>query len=210
MKTDRSTAPRLPQIMTELQDITAFQDYRTESIRMADTVIREPLDLALSESELDHVTFAGNGRGCRFTDVIFKHCDFSGAVFDEASFCRCRFDSCRCLGTSFIRASFIDVTAEESVFTYANFSGSSMDRVKLAGCGFRESAFTMCTLKHVTLSRCDLGQAEFNDTKLAGLDLSDSEISGIMVKPADLKGVTVSRDQAVVFAQLLGIHVSDR
>jgi uncharacterized protein YjbI with pentapeptide repeats len=56
---------------------------------------------------------------------------------------------------------------------------------------------------------CDLSRCEFTDTKLADTDLSDSEIGGILVKPADLRGVTVNRDQAVVFAALLGINVKD-
>ena len=67
----------------------------------------------------------------------------------------------------------------------------------------------MCTLKQTGFQRCDLSRAELNDTKLAGLDLSSCEIGGIMVKPQDLSGLSVNRDQAVVFASLLGLNVTD-
>ena len=166
-------------------------------------------DLTFSECELDHAVFSGNGRGSRFTDVIFRGCDFSNAVLDEASFCRCLFDRCRMLGTSLIRASFRDVTVRDSVFDYANFSGSQWNTALLADSRFQEAALAICTLKQTGFQRCDLSRAELNDTKLAGLDVSDCEIGGIMVKPQDLTGLAVNRDQAVVFAALLGLKVTD-
>lgn len=212
MKKTEGSLPRSPMI-GELRDITCFekevQDMRAEGIRIADERIRDVTDLTASECEFDHVMFEGSGRGSRFTDIVFRGCDLSAAVFDEASFCRCRFENCRVLGTSLIRASFRDVTFAETVLDYANFSGSSFTGVRLDRCRLCEAALSMCTLKQTVFRECDLGRAEFTDTRLAGTDLSDSDISGILVKPSDLKGVTVNRDQAVVFAALLGIQVKD-
>ena len=42
---------------------------------------------------------------------------------------------------------------------------------------------------------------------MSGLDLSDSHIDGIMVDPENLRGLTVNEEQAVAFAELLGLNV---
>lgn len=212
MKADRTVRPRLP----EIRELQEFRDLRgilregsAEGVRFTEALPEDLRNLLFTECELDHAFFSGNGRGCRFTDVIFRGCDFSNAVLDETSFCRCLFEQCRMLGTSLIRASFRDVTVRDSVFDYANFSGSQWNTVQLADCRFQEAALAMCTLKQTGFHRCDLSRAELNDTKLAGLDFSDCEIGGIMVKPQDLTGLAVNRDQAVVFAALLGLNVTD-
>jgi len=212
MKQKDSGAPRLP-VIRELQDVTqlrtAAYDMRAEGIRVENDRVRDPADMQCEECEFRHVTFEGNGRGSRFTDVIFQNCDFSASVFDESYFCRCLFENCRLLGTSLVRASFRDVTIRESVMDYANLSGSSLNSVRMEHSRLAEAAVSMCTLKQIVFRECNLSRCELADTKLAGVDFSDSDISGIMVKPSDLKGVTVNRDQAVVFAALLGIHVKD-
>lgn len=212
MKRTAGHTPRLP-VIGELRDTehldTRSYDMRAEGIRLANQRISDPADLQCEECEFVHGTFEGNGRGSRFTDVIFRNCDFSAAVFDEAYFCRCLFENCRLSGTSLVRASFRDVTIRESVMDYANISASSLNSVRMEHCRLAEAAISMCTLKQTVFKECNLSRCELADTKLAGIDLSDCDISGIMVKPSDLKDVTVNRDQAVVFAALLGIHVTD-
>jgi uncharacterized protein YjbI with pentapeptide repeats len=212
MKRTAGHTPRLP-VIGELRDTehldTRSYDMRAEGIRLANQRISDPADLQCEECEFDHVTFEGSGRGSRFTDVIFRNCDFSAAVFDESGFCRCLFESCRLSGTSLVRASFRDVTIRESVMDYANISASSLNSVRMEHCRLAEAAIAMCTLKQTVFKECDLSRCELADTKLAGIDLSDCDISGIMVKPSDLKDVAVNRDQAVVFAALLGIRVTD-
>lgn len=212
MKRTAGHTPRLP-VIGELRDTdhlnTGSSDSRAEGIHLENERVTDPGDLQCEECEFDHVTFEGSGRGSRFTDVIFRNCEFPAAVFDESYFCRCLFENCRLSGTSLVRASFRDVTIRESVMDYANFSGSSLNSVRMENCRLTEAAISMCTLKQTVFRECDLSRCELADTKLAGIDLSDSDISGIMVKPSDLKDVTVNRDQAVVFAALLGIHVTD-
>ena len=212
MKRTAGHTPRLP-VIGELRKTehlnTRSYDMRAEGIHLENERVTDPGDMQCEECEFDHVTFEGSGRGSRFTDVIFRNCEFPAAVFDESYFCRCLFENCRLSGTSLVRASFRDVTIRESVMDYANFSGSSLNSVRMEHCRLTEAAISMCTLKQTVFRECDLSRCELADTKLAGIDLSDSDISGIMVKPSDLKDVTVNRDQAVVFAALLGIHVTD-
>ena len=50
-------------------------------------------------------------------------------------------------------------------------------------------------------------QAEFGGCRLAGMDFSTCSISGMLVSMVDLKGIIVNEEQAVVLAELLGIHV---
>ena len=132
MKRTAGHTPRLP-VIGELRDTerldTRSYDMRAEGIRLANQRISDPADLQCEECEFDHITFEGSGRGSRFTDVIFRNCDFSATVFDESGFCRCLFENCRLSGTSLVRASFRDVTIRESVMDYANISASSLNSV---------------------------------------------------------------------------------
>lgn len=202
-----------PPIIRSTQEITSLSeaedDLHIEGIRLRDTEIKEITAVSLSECELDHVVFSHDAASVTFMDVLFTGCDFSNAVFDEAMFRRCWFVRCRMLGTSFIKSTFHDVTIEECMCDYANFSGSRWENAELKNSRFADAAFSMCTLKNWYSGRSMFEHAEFADTSLSGIDFSDSIIDGIVVKAADLPGVTVNKDQAAAFAALLGMNVKE-
>ena len=57
------------------------------------------------------------------------------------------------------------------------------------------------------INTCNLSESEFINTSLATLDFSTCEIHQVIIPMEQLKGLTVSTEQAVQLAQLLGLKI---
>ena len=180
---------------------------RVEGVRLDNETIQELDADQFLECIWNRVNVSGSFRGTRFTDVIFDHCDFSNAVFDETSFVRCQFSQCRMTGISLIEAAFTDVTLEKCTCAYANLNCTRWNRASFDEVLFREAAFGESVLNGVTVQTCDFTGCELPGTSLKDVDLSDSVLQNIMIRPEDIKGAILSTEQAVICAQLLDVKI---
>ena len=69
------------------------------------------------------------------------------------------------------------------------------------------SSFNECSYRKVSYETCNLSESEFINTSLATLDFSTCEIHQVIIPMEQLKGLTVSTEQAVQSAQLLGLKI---
>lgn len=149
--------------------------------------------------------------GCDFThttlsDVRFEDCDFSGCRFDDAGLQRVSFRDCRALGARFDNAALEQVRIHGGCFDYANLSRTELKQCVLTG-SFREASFGGSVWKKSTVGGCDFTGSDWIRAQIGGLDFSTSEIGGTLFSLDGLKNVTVSAEQAVQLAKLLGLNI---
>ena len=72
---------------------------------------------------------------------------------------------------------------------------------------FSEASFSESKFKKTVLKDCEFTRADFMHADLNGMDFSDCGIDGAFFQLDRLKGITVSYEQAVSLAKLLGIKV---
>lgn len=144
-----------------------------------------------------------------FVDVLFRNCDFSGSRLTDCYFHRCAFLSVKGVGADFHESLFKEVRMEDSVFSYANFSGTSWESTVLNGCDLQESYLEECRLKKTELNRVKLNRANLFGTALRGLDLRSCEIEGILIsdEKKELAGAVVDLYQAAELARLMGLVI---
>ena len=71
----------------------------------------------------------------------------------------------------------------------------------------KNNSFNECQYKKVSYEECQLAESEFINTSLATLDFSSCDIQQIIVPVENLRGLTVSSEQAVALASLLGLKI---
>jgi uncharacterized protein YjbI with pentapeptide repeats len=172
-----------------------------------ETITGEIIDHSFSGCRFDHVTLPESMESCGYTDCLFVHCDFSNCRMQESAFRRCAFEDCRLIGTDLEDSFFEDIRFQHCSMRYASFGASRWKRGAILSSECSECSFTSCTFADMELSEDLFEQAEFGGCRLAGMDFSTCSISGMLVSTVDLKGIIVNEEQAVVLAELLGIHV---
>ena len=136
--------------------------------------------------------------GCKLAVV-----DETGKVLDT------KVISVKGVGADFHESLFKEVRMEDSVFSYANFSGTSWESAVLNGCDLQESYLEECRLKKTELNRVKLNRANLFGTALRGLDLRGCEIEGILIsdEKKELAGAVVDLYQAAELARLMGLVI---
>lgn len=159
------------------------------------------------ECVFDNVDF----RACTFRDVRFESCRFIRSVMDKGWLNRVDFTGCSAPGLSLLHARLAQVSARDTDLSYANLSEASVDRLRLTGCKLREAAVQRAKLKHVRLDACDLVRLDVYGTPLKGIDLSGCAFAAPVLSQdyRELRGATVSAEQAVALAQLLGVTIAE-
>lgn len=155
----------------------------------------------------DNVIFTADQRGLLFTDVKFHHCDFSNIRLSETVMHRCVFDSCRFTGCDLSTSVFEDVICKDSILSYANFSGSKMNRFAIRDCQADHSAFSNCRFAHIFFQNTRFTEAEFLNTPLKDVDFSTCDIAGFSVNINQLRGAVMNEEQAAACAAMLGIRI---
>ncbi len=111
------------------------------------------------------------------------------------------------MGTELAGAVMQDTVMEGCQGSYLNLNGSKLKRVTLKDMILEQAGMSMVEHSDISIENCNFTKSEWIDTKMDGLDLSDSQVDGIMVDPENLRGLTVNEEQAVAFAELLGLNV---
>ena len=120
---------------------------------------------------------------------------------------RCEFINCRLTGSDFSNSSIQNTLFKDNTARYANFSYSKFKSVNFINNQMMNSSFNECSYRKVSYDTCNLSESEFINTSLATLDFSTCEIHQVIIPMEQLRGLTVSTEQAVQLAQLLGLKI---
>ena len=181
---------------------------RIENQKFEDETCERSLNMKeFYECTFRNVRFTKDMKNCLFADAVFDHCDFSNINMNNTVFRRVQLRTCRLMGTELTAAVMQDTVMEGCQGSYLNLNGSKMKRVTLKDMILEQAGMSMVEHSDVSIENCNFTKSEWIDTKMNGLDLSDSQVDGIMVDPENLRGLTVNEEQAVAFAELLGLNV---
>lgn len=142
-------------------------------------------------------------------DVIFDHCDLSNADFSLGSIHRAVFKDSKMLGINLTEASLGNVLFEGCHANLSSFGFAKLKQVKFAACTLNNADFYDCEFQKVGFEQCELSEASFVNTTLKGIDLSTCTFSQLQVSLDNLTGCVITADQAVGFAQLLGLEIKE-
>lgn len=143
-------------------------------------------------------------------DLRVTGASLANATLSRSRWARVELVDCQLLGTRFTESRLTDVVFAECPADYAQFGGIITERVRFTGCRLRGAYFNDADLSGTVFEGCDLREADFSGAKLAGVDLRRSEITDIRVAPEQFRaGVTVTPDQALYLARLLGLVIAD-
>jgi uncharacterized protein YjbI with pentapeptide repeats len=143
------------------------------------------------------------------TDVIFEKCDLSNVDFSEAVIHRTEFIECKMIGTNLTGVTLRNVLFDSCLADYATFRFSNAKQMIIQDSFLRNADFCYSKLQKFQLFRSNIDQAQLSGTELDGIDLSDCEFNGLGVGLEDLKGCIISREQAYIFANLIGLIIND-
>ncbi|MBQ1531981.1 MAG: pentapeptide repeat-containing protein [Solobacterium sp.] len=181
---------------------------RIENLKFEDETCERSLNMKeFYECTFHNVRFTKDMKNCLFADAVFDHCDFSNISMNNTVFRRVRIRTCRMMGTELAGAVMQDTVMEGCQGSYLNLNGSKLKRVTLKDMILEQAGMSMVEHSDISIENCNFTKSEWIDTKMNGLDLSDSQVDGIMVDPENLRGLTVNEEQAVAFAELLGLNV---
>lgn len=169
------------------------------------------------EATFETVSF----RGCVFDGVDFTGCTLRDVRFSGCRFVRCAMDrtwldhvdfrDCSAPGLSLMKARLASVALLESDLSYANLSETSIDRLRVCGSRLVEAALQRSRVKHAAFDGSDLTRLDVFGTPLAGIDVSTCTFAAPVVSGNfhELRGLTVSPEQAIALADLLGVTVAE-
>lgn len=164
----------------------SIEDYVNLSQSTADGQTFEDINFGLITSYM---------RDAKYTDCLFRECEFSGlhmeqAKFDNSEFVDCRFDLTKLDDASFRNSSFRgeDVYLGSASmactdFTYSNLASVDFSRAYAPG-----SLFVECDLDKTNFSRSNLRGANFSRADALGSDFTGADLRGANFFRADLRG----------------------
>lgn len=140
-------------------------------------------------------------------DTIFENCDLSHLKMMDGIIHRCEFRNCRMTGSDLSNCAIQQTLFEENTARYANFSFSKFKKVNFIKNQLMNTSFNECQFNKVCYKENDLSESEFINTKLSGLNFSTCDIHNTIIPVDSLKGLTVSSEQAIQLAKLLGVNI---
>ena len=169
----------------------------------------------LSQSTADGQTFEGINFGlitsymqdAKYTDCLFRECEFSGlhmehAKFDNSEFVDCRFDLTKLDDASFRNSSFRggdiylgSASMACTDFTYSNLASVDFSRAYAPGslfveCDLDKTNFSGSNLRGANFSRTDARGSDFTGADLRGANFFRADLRGANFTSADLRGVS--------------------
>ncbi len=119
-------------------------------------------------------------RDAKFDGASLIECELSDAVFERTSFVEADLSPCRAERVRFANCSLDSMTATESYFRAARFSGCTLVKTLFEGSDLAEATFEGCKLDSVDMTRADLTEAQFT-----GSTIIDGWLEGVRAPRAN-------------------------
>ena len=114
------------------------------------------------------------------------------------------------IGASFEGSSLMSVGFTDCQMDYCNFSNTKAQQLMMQRCAMSENAFVSFKWKEWQVDGCRMHRCEFSDTPMKGMDVSTCEIGSWLIDLYSLRGLKVTQEQALIFAGLLGLQITDQ
>ncbi|TDQ40852.1 pentapeptide repeat-containing protein [Aureibacillus halotolerans] len=156
------------------------------------------------------VSFAENRwAGVDVQDVVFDQCDLSNLQLHEAVMHSVHFINCKMTGIDLSGATLRHVTFEGCVAPLSSFGFINTKDVRFQRCDLTQTEFFESTFVRTSIGECLLDEANFSQVDLGAMNLSNSSFERLTVTLDKLVGCTVSSEQAIGFAKMIGLRLSD-
>lgn len=142
----------------------------------------------------------------RFWHAVLTGCEFSGAIWTEASLDRVEFKDCRFKGCSLGLGEWKNVTLLNCQLDEVNFRQSKLTQVRFDNCRLHRADFSGSRMEDVEFASCDLAGAMFRGAQLSEVDLRTSKIAEI-ASADGLSGATVDNHQLIEIAHQMAAQL---
>lgn len=166
------------------------------------------VDLDLTEAEND---------GAVFEECTFRRAKFNASVHRNAAFVNCTFANCNFYDASFTGCKFVGSRFDRCTHDVMKVEGGNWSFVALPGADLHTASFTDVRMREADLAgaRCqggslrgvDLFGASLHRADLSRCDLRGSDLGGIDPESVELRGAIITVEQTVAIAQGLGLDV---
>ena len=156
-------------------------------------------------------------RGMVYTECTFKRVQFNCSKHQDGAFVNCTFQNCSFFDASFVECKLLGAKFDRCTFDLLRVSGGNWSHVLLATADLRTAHFETVKMREVDLAGarcqgavfrdCDLTSAWLSGAVMTTCDLRGSELAGIELEHVELRGAIITVDQAVVFAEAMGLDV---
>jgi fluoroquinolone resistance protein len=166
------------------------------------------IDLDLTEVENDGAVFEEcTFRRARFnasahTDAAFLNCTFRNCNFFDA-----RFTQCKLVGSMFDRCTFDIMKVVGGNWSLVGLPGADLRTASFSGVRMQEADLTGVRCQGSSLRDVDLSGAWLHSAQLSRCDLRGSNLVSLDPETAEIKGAIVTLDQAIVIAAALGLDI---
>lgn len=141
------------------------------------------------------------------TDCRIDQSNLANANWNESTWNCVEVNNSRLTGLKLNEVVFQDVVFADCRADYLQFQSVKCKRVKFSHCDLSNSYFQGANLSGVIFDQCNLSDTDFSEVILTGADLRGSNVEGLKIDSKNLRGVTVDINQAIYFAQLMGLKI---
>jgi fluoroquinolone resistance protein len=155
--------------------------------------------------------------GAVFENCTFRRCRFNTSVHTDSAFTGCTFAYCTFFDARFVRCKLVGSTFTGCEFDLVQVDGGNWGFVALAGAALGSTQWRGVRLTEADLDRVQAVGAVWRDldltgASLVGIDLRQADLRGSSLwsldpAAAQLSGAIVTPEQALVIAAALGLDV---
>ncbi len=159
----------------------------------------------------------GNNIGAIFNECTFRRTRFNASTHHSAAFLNCtfvscnffdsRFTECKAVGSMFDGCQFDHIQVIDGDWAFVGLPGADLRRAAFLRTRLREADLTGARCQGSSLRDVDLSGAWLHSADLSGADLRGSDLSAIEPETVNLKGAIITIDQTIVIAEALGLDV---
>lgn len=155
--------------------------------------------------------------GAVFNECTFRRARFNASVHTESAFMNCTFTNCNFFDAQFNQCKLVGSMFDRCTFEITKVVGGNWSLVGLPGADLRSASFKDVRMREVDLTGARCRESSFRDVDLAGAllhradfslcDLRGSDLSSLDPEETEIRGAIVSLDQAIVIAEALGLDI---
>ncbi|HEX2205257.1 MAG TPA: pentapeptide repeat-containing protein [Longimicrobium sp.] len=166
------------------------------------------VDLDMTEVENHGAVF----EECTFRRARFNVSTHNGAAFVNCTFANCnfydaRFSDCKLVGSMFDRCTFDAMQVAGGNWSFVGLPGADLRTASFRGVQMREADLTGARCQGATLRDADLSGASLHAADLSRCDLRGSDLSALDPEHVELRGAIITIDQTIAIAEALGLDV---
>ncbi|NNP75994.1 hypothetical protein A7P54_06090 [Acinetobacter sp. Ac_3412] len=166
------------------------------------------VDLDLSEAQSTGAIFNEcTFRRARFNASVHQHSAFLNCTFYFCNFFDSKFTDCKLVGSMFSDCQFHHMRVEDSDWAFVGLPGADLEKASFLRTCLREADLTGARCHGSSIRESDLSGAWLHRADFTECDLRGSDLSALDPKETQIKDAIISLDQTLMIAENLGFDV---